>query len=187
MAEVLVTFPEGIVGSDGRTYLARACGSVMDDSRWQGWIEFEPIDGGPPLRSGRETTQPNRADTAYWGTGLTPVYLEGALERTLKPGPVPGPKSAPVSPAFDGPAPSHADGVPPINESVLNPFSVYRKGEALLRRQLSALAGWHLVNIIRAYELSTETPDQLNTRTPDELIEIIVAAVKTSEPDLVEP
>ena len=186
MAEVLVTFPEVIVGSDGRSYSARACGSPMDDARWQGWIEFEPVGGGSPLRSGRETTQPNRADTAYWATGLTTVYLEGALERTLKPGPVPVATTAPVTPAFDGPAPAHAEAVPATNEAVLNPFSVYRKGEALLRRQLSALAGWHLVNIIRAYELSAETVDELNARTPAELIEIIVASVKASEGNFVE-
>ena len=40
---------------------------------------------GAAVRSGRETTQPNRQDTAYWATGLTPVYLEGALGRALNP------------------------------------------------------------------------------------------------------
>jgi hypothetical protein len=185
MAEVLVTFPEAITGSDGQTYTARACGSPMDDSRWQGWLEFEPADGGAPLRSARETTQPNRVDTAYWATGLTPVYLEGSLERTLKPAPIPAPRTAPV-PAFDGPAPSIAQETGPLTDSVLNPFSVYRKGEALLRRQLSALAGWHLVNIIRAYDLSADSVDDLNLRTPAELIETIVAAVRNPHPDFAE-
>ena len=85
MAEVLVEFNEPVTDSEGNTYTARACGSEMVDGRWQGWIEFRPVDGGDPIRSGRETTQPNRADTLYWATGLTPVYLEGALERALKP------------------------------------------------------------------------------------------------------
>ena len=181
MAEVLVTYPDQIEGSDGRAYAVRACGSEMDDGRWQGWIEFDPVDGGEPLRSARETTQPNRVDTAYWATGLTPVYLEGSLERTLKPGPVGVAAASPVRPAFDAPAPSRAD-TAPVTESVLNPFSVYRKGEALLRRQLGALAGWHLVNIIRAHQLSDEPVDALNLRTPAELADLIVAAVKTSHP-----
>ena len=49
-------------------------------------------------------------------------------------------------PLFNGPA---ADLAPaPHNvESILNPFSVYRKGEALLRSQLGALSTWHLANI----------------------------------------
>lgn len=184
MAEVLAIYPDPIGGSDGRTYTARACGSPMDDSRWQGWLEFEPVDGGDPLRSSRETTQPNRVDTIYWATGLTAVYLEGSLERTLKPGPVPAPKHRQQTPAFDGPAPSGA-AVPPPVEGVLNPFSVYRKGEAFLRRQLAAFAGWHLVNIIRAYDLSDESADELEGRTPAELIETIVGGVKNSA-DLVE-
>jgi hypothetical protein len=57
----------------------------MPDGLWEGWIEFIPTDGGAPLRSRRETTQPNRDDAVYWATGLTPVYLEGALERALRP------------------------------------------------------------------------------------------------------
>ena len=83
MAEVLVTFSDTITG-DSVPYRARACGREMDDGRWEGWIEFEALDGSTVLRSGRETTQPNRIDTEYWATGLTPVYLEGALDRALQ-------------------------------------------------------------------------------------------------------
>ena len=36
-----------------------------------------------PVQSPRETTQPNLTDLNYWATGLTPVYLEGALARAL--------------------------------------------------------------------------------------------------------
>ncbi len=92
MAEVFMEFQAPIIGSDGMVYRARACGREAPGGTagWEGWIEFFPVDGGPPLRSRRETTQPNRADTEYWATGLTPVYLEGALERTLKPRPLLG-------------------------------------------------------------------------------------------------
>lgn len=86
MSEVLLQFAELVMDENGRRYLARACGSEMPgDTRWQGWIEFLPVDGGPTIASGRETTQPNRTDTVYWATGLTPVYLEGALQRALHP------------------------------------------------------------------------------------------------------
>jgi hypothetical protein len=37
--------------------------------------------GGPALRTGRETTQPNRDAVAYWASGLEPVYFEGAFVR----------------------------------------------------------------------------------------------------------
>jgi hypothetical protein len=65
----------------------------------------------------------------------------------------------------------------------LNPFSVYRKGEALLRSQLSALAAWHLVNIIEAYDLSDLAPSTLSLMPPEQLIELIVAAVRQAGPD----
>lgn len=82
MAEVLLTFSDRVVGKDGSSFVARAWGDERPDGLWEGWIEFTS-DAGDLLRSGRETTQPNRTDTAYWATGLTPVYLEGALTRAL--------------------------------------------------------------------------------------------------------
>lgn len=178
MAEVLLEFAEAITSEDGKNYTARACGSRMDDGRWQGWIEFIPLGEGEPVRSGRETTQPNRRDAEYWASGLTYVYLEGALHRALTPlvRPI---ASEPAPPLFDGPAPAPV--VSNGTESVLDPFSVYRKGEALLRRQLSALAGWHLVNIIRRYRLSDEDPAILNAQPPAQLVELIIDGVRQSE------
>jgi hypothetical protein len=174
MAEVLVTFNDPII-AEGVTYMARACGREMDDGRWEGWIEFEGDDGSV-VRSGRETTQPNRTDTAYWATGLTPVYLEGALDRALHPTVIAA-AAPPATPAFDGPAPAFEEG-PPRSESVLNPFSVYRKGEEHLRRQLGALAGWHLVNIIESYELSEQSSAALGRMPTQELVELIITSVR---------
>ena len=83
-----------------------------------------------------------------------------------------------ATPAFDGPAPeSMAD--PPAVESILNPFSVYRKGETLLRRQLSAFSVWHLVNIVLDYRLSDLPEAALNGMSSRDLIELIVAAVRS--------
>jgi hypothetical protein len=182
MAEVFVEFSEPVTSKDGRTFVARACGAEMDNARWQGWIEFIPVDGGAPLRSGRETTQPNRTDTAYWATGLTAVYLEGALNRALGPSPrTPLPPVAP--PLFDGPAEAGAkESVEPTRDSVLNPFSVYRNGESMLRRQLGALSGWHLVNIIEAYGLSDRRTAELEATAAPVLAELIVSAVQKRTP-----
>ena len=175
MAEVFVEFTEPVVARDGTAYIARACGREADHGMWQGWVEFLPVDGGEPIRSGRETTQPNRQDTAYWATGLTPVYLEGALERASNPLSR-GPDRPAPEPVFEEPAPDVAQ--QPAHESVLNPFSVYRKGEALLRSQLSALSGWHLVNIIIAYELSEQREPDLAVTPASVLVELIVSTVR---------
>jgi hypothetical protein len=178
VAETLLQFPRPIAAPDGTLYEARACGSAMAANMWQGWIEFVPLDGGAPIRSRRETTQPNRTDTEYWATGLTDVYLEGALRRALEP-PVSVPTPPPQPSVFAGPAPStlptSADVAP---TSILDPFSVYEKGEALLRKQLAALSAWHLVNIAREYELTELPVATLNTMAAAELIELIVAGVR---------
>jgi hypothetical protein len=182
VAEVFVEFSEPVVAKDGATYTARACGAQMDNGMWQGWLEFLPIESGAPVRSGRETTQPNRQDTEYWATGLTPIYLEGALDRAQNPlvkvpaGPAP-------EPVFPGPAADHA-AAPPAGDSVLNPFSVYRNGESMLRSQLSALSAWHLVNIVVAYDLSEQDPTDLAVTPAPVLVELIVSSVRerASEP-----
>lgn len=176
MAEVFVEFAEPVIAKNGRAFIARACGGPADFGRWQGWVEFVPMDGGEVLRSSRETTQPNREDTAYWATGLTAVYLEGALERTLNPL-TRVPATRPGEPAYDEPAPEIA-APGPANEAILNPFSVYRKGEAVLRSQLLALSAWHLVNIISAYELSDQRVADLNATPAPVLAELIIAAVR---------
>jgi hypothetical protein len=182
MAEVLVSFVEPITSRDGGIYTVRACGRSTGAGTWEGWIEFVPVDGGPPIRSGRETTQPNREDTEYWASGLTTVYLEGALERALHP--LAAADSGPDEvPAYDGPAPALADPAvapedAPVAESVLNPFSVYRKGEDVLRRQLAALSAWHLVNIILDHELSVQSRSTLAATSEPVLVELIVSQVK---------
>jgi len=177
MAETLLRYQQSVTGPDGTLYEARACGSPMPGGTWQGWIEFVPLDGGEPLRSGRETTQPNRVDTAYWATGVSPVYLEGALKRALD-----GPAEIVIEqtppPLFSGPAPGTSVTTQPGTTAVLDPFSVYEKGEALLRKQLGALSAWHLVNIVVAYELSDSGTATLSSLPAAALIDIIVSGVR---------
>jgi hypothetical protein len=84
MSEVLVDFDATIVAPDGTRWTPRACGGIADDGLWEGWIEFASTDGTAHVRTPRETEQPNRVDLAYWATGLTQVYLEGALGRALE-------------------------------------------------------------------------------------------------------
>src|SRR5882762_4993390 len=83
MVVVLLEYRRAVVTGTGRAFAARACGAPADDGtrRWHGWFEFMPGGDRAPLRTPRETTQPNRAATLYWATGITAVYLEGALRR----------------------------------------------------------------------------------------------------------
>lgn len=181
MAEVLVQFQEPI-SAEGRFYVPRVCGrAAPDGDGWEGWIEFVPDDGSAVLRSRRETRQSSRDDLLYWATGLTRVYLEGSLVRTLSPERV-VPATVAIEPAYyDGPAPE-----PPripvtvTPEAVLDPFSVYAKGEDLLRQELNALSSWHLRNIILAYGLFDVDAPELQVVTRPELAERIILAVRSS-------
>lgn len=176
MAQVFAHFADPVMSADGTPYRARACGAPMPDGLWEGWIEFVPIEGGASIRSPRETTQPNRADTVYWTGGLTHVYLEGALDRAL--GPLTRDALAPIF------APSGADAItadekrPPGDDPALDPFLAYEKGEASLRKELGALSTWHLVNIIMAYRLSDEPAAVLNRLPALMLIDLIVMDVR---------
>ena len=178
MERVLLTFATPLVASKNRTYVVRACGRQQPGGLWEGWIEFVP-DRGAAVRSGRETTQPNLPDLEYWATGLTPVYLEGALNRALA-GPTRVVPPAPVeTPAFDGPAPAWVPDSPkPVFHPVLDPFSVYAKGEDLLRQELGAMSPWHLRNIIRGYDLASHPSIDLQTLSAEELIGIIMLGVR---------
>jgi len=179
MAETLWRFARPVTGPDGRQYDARVCGGPMSAGSWEGWIEFVPLPDGEPVRSSRETTQPNRADLEYWATGLTEVYLEGALGRALRPLAVTPPAPLPP-PIFDGPAPHVVSPADETTASVLDPFSVYEKGEAVLRQQLAALSPWHIVNILVAYELSDEDAATLNRLPASTLIERVISGVERS-------
>jgi hypothetical protein len=182
MAEAFTEFEAPIVDESGREYIARACGRECPDGHWEGWLEFVPIDGGVVIRSARETTQPNRIDTEYWATGLTPIYLEGALRRALEPVEIVE-RVIDVRPVYDAPAPDR----PLVSVSaartfrarpVLNPYDVHQQGEDILRGQLAALDAPRLRDIVRGYSLTTSDTAELMRVSEAELTDMIIDAVR---------
>ena len=176
MAEVLVEFDAAFPGPGGATYAPRACARVTEEGMWEGWIEFSDLETGVVIRSTRETTQPSRDDVMYWATGLTRVYLEGALARALPADAHPVPERVMIEPAFDGPAPNIAADHPVIPHAVLDPFVVFAQGERVLRQELSALDIDHLRAIVRAHGL--EGGVAADSPVPAVLSEYIVAEVR---------
>ena len=176
MAEVLVEFDAAFPGPDGASYAPRACAREADDGRWEGWLEFSDLDSGAVIRSARETTQPTRDGVMYWATGLTRVYLEGALARALAGVRVVPSREIDVEAAFDGPAPSLIVDVPSIPRAVLDPFAVFAQGEHVLRQELSALDVDHLHAIVRAFGLQGGVAAE--SSVPNVLVEYIVASVR---------
>jgi hypothetical protein len=83
MAELLHEFSDPVRDRDGAQYVAQAWGRRVDDGRWEAWLVFLPTEQGFARRTERETTQGSLDALAYWVTGVEPVYLEGALARSL--------------------------------------------------------------------------------------------------------
>ena len=184
MAEVLVAFDTPIADESG-AYRARVIGRRADDGMWEGWLEFDPID---PLGSKAETIvgpvesrQPERDHLVYWATGLTPVYLEGALDRARRPLVV---RTRVIEePASDHPAP-RAVTVPVTprvlrREAVLDPLAVAgQSGIAVLEQELRALNRPRLLNIVADFDLNPGGED-IEWMSEAQLVRFIVVAVET--------
>jgi len=178
MAEVLVSF-DAPVRDDLGEYEARAIGRLADDGMWEGWIEFVPVDGSSEvLVTGVESTQPEREHLVYWATGLTPVFLEGALHRARRPVTV-RVKSVelPNSVAPKPRDPVVARVMPPGPEPVLDPFEIGARNLDILRQELNALNRPRLVNIIAAYELNPGG-EEISWMSDHQLVHFIVTAVE---------
>jgi hypothetical protein len=178
MAEVLATFDEAIFDSSGE-YRARAVGRQADDGMWEGWLEFIPVDGtGKAVVGGVESRQPARDHLVYWATGLTPVFLEGALDRARRPVTV---RVRTVElPASQTPAKRHvavSRVMPPEPEPVLDPFEIAARNLDQLRQELGALNRPRLLNIITAYDLN-RTNEDLSWMSDHQLAHFILVAVQ---------
>jgi hypothetical protein len=153
----------------GRTYEPRVRGRIrQSDGLWEGWLEFVSSDGGPVLRTPRETEQHSREDLLYWASGLGDAYLEGALQRALD-------HAGDEPPAVAAPAPRPAPARP---HPILDPFHVYGQGEDVLRKELLALDSARLRDIIEADGLVPDEAVELEAMSRASLADLIVAAVR---------
>jgi len=177
MAEVLMSFDQPVRDELGE-YHAHVTGRLAADGMWEGWIEFAPIDGGSDvLISGVESRQPERAHLQYWATGITPVFLEGALKRARRPVTV---RVRHVElPLSDAPKPRDpvVERVVPAPEAVLDPFSVGGRSLDVLHQELGALNRPRLLNIIAAYALNPGGED-VSWMSDRQLAQFIVTAVE---------
>ena len=178
MAEVLVSFDQPVRDQLGE-YHARAVGRLADDGMWEGWIEFAPIDGDSEvLLTGVESRQPEYAHIQYWATGLTPVFLEGALHRARQPVTVRvRPIEVPISEAPKPRDPIVPRVMHPGPEPVLDPFEIGVRSLDVLHQELGALNRPRLLNIISAFILNPGNQD-LSWMSDRQLMQFIVTAVE---------
>jgi hypothetical protein len=176
MAEVLASFSAPVTDEFG-SYYPRAVGRLAPDNMWEGWIEFVPVDGrSDVLVTPVESRQPERQHLLYWATGLSQVYMEGALRRARNPLTV----RVPVidEPISDQPAARRVvvERVVPKPEPVLDPFEIGSRNIDILRQELTAINRPRLLNIIEAFDLARDV--DVTRLTDAELIGFIVSAVE---------
>ncbi|MGH9349035.1 MAG: hypothetical protein ACRD26_17395 [Vicinamibacterales bacterium] len=179
MAEVLLALDFPATDESG-TYRPRVVGRRAEDGMWEGWLEFQPVDGVRETLVGPvESRQPEREHLAYWATGLTPVYVEGALRRARRPLTI---RTRIVEePVSDAPAPR------PVvmstqrgfrREAVLDPFEVARQsGLELLAQELRALNRPRLLNIVAEFDLNPGG-EHIAWMSDAQLVRFIVVAVE---------
>jgi len=72
-----------LVTSAAGSYRARVYGMQQADGMWAGYIVFFAPGGWRAISTDRQTTQSTLAALSYWASGLTRLYLHGALDRAL--------------------------------------------------------------------------------------------------------
>jgi len=84
MPELIHKFKNHVESENGIRYSVVVYGERRTDGNWEGWLEFRPENALVGIRTGRETTQPDRSALAYWASGLEPIYVEGAFDRAMR-------------------------------------------------------------------------------------------------------
>ena len=74
------------VSDDRGVFHARVMGREAVDHRWEAWLEFVSISepGSAKYVTPTETHQQDRAAVELWASGITRVYVEGALARAVR-------------------------------------------------------------------------------------------------------
>ena len=182
MSETLLTYTDPVRDEQG-TYIVRAVGRQASDRMWEGWLEFLPASGnGDVIVSGVESRQPEHEHLVYWATGLTPVYLEGALHRARTP--ITVRVRAEGKPVSEAPAPRVIRQTRPVYpgpEPVLDPFEIGSRNLDLLRQELTALNRPRLLNIIDAHDLNPGN-ENIDWMSAAQLVHFIVVAVDMQLP-----
>jgi len=136
----------------GDTYLVFVQGRSRPRDTWEGWLVFERQRDARRFNTGTETTQPDAQAVLYWASGLTDVYLEGALDRALAVDIAPRSISeAPPLVGYGVDAVERSRRLTQVERHVLALFQNIRMTRLLTERVLDQLPYAH-ADIVRALE-----------------------------------
>jgi len=145
-------FERPITDASRDTYLIFVQGRSRPHDTWEGWLVFERQRDARRFSTPIETTQPDAQAVLYWASGLTDVYLEGALERALSVSIAPRSMAeAPPLVGYGVDAVEHSRRLTLIERHVLALFQNDRQTRLLTERVLDQLPYAH-ADTVRALE-----------------------------------
>lgn len=158
MDQLLQQFERPVVDHDGETYSAYAYGHSRPGDTWQGWLVFERLRDGRRFTTEIETTQSNADSVSYWATGLSETYLEGALDRALRPQHADARAIATPPPLVDAQSDSavREERLVNLERDILAFFAMRRAKKLPTRELFDALPHAH-ADVIRALEEMEKT------------------------------
>jgi hypothetical protein len=170
MSELIADLPYRITDTDGEEFYVSVAGELRSDGRWDGWLEYVPLDESEPLLTPTETTQSTRAALAHWADVLSDTYVQGAFDRAARATPDPMmrrivarqiPRVVPTDPVTDLP----------------DPFQLLETGRATMRSTLSALPRPMLLAMIAEFGLNP-AGKSLSWLRDHQLVTFIITAVE---------
>jgi hypothetical protein len=170
MSELIADLPYRITDTSGEEFYVSVAGEPRLDGRWEGWLEYVPLDESEPLLTPVETTQSTRAALVHWAEALTDTYVQGAFERAVEATPDimagrvvarPIPHVVPTVPVTDLP----------------DPFQLFEGDRATMRARLSALPRPMLLEMIATFGLNP-AGKSLSWLRDHQLVTFIVTAVE---------
>jgi hypothetical protein len=169
MSELIADLPYGITNTNGDEFYVSVAGEPRVDGRWDGWLEYVPLDDSEPLLTPTETTQATRAALAYWAEALTRTYVQGAFDRAVRA--TPDITMRGVDRAIPG-----VVATTPVTE-LPDPFQLFATGAATMRARLSTLPRSALLDVVAEFGLNP-AGKSLSWLTDHQLVTFIVTAVE---------
>ena len=137
MSELIADLPYRLVDPRGEEYDVSVAGEPRTDGRWEGWLEYVPVDDSAPLITPTETTQATRSALVHWGETLAETYVQGAFARAA------AAEGAPSGSRVVARRIVANDMATVITDALPDPFLLFDSGRTAMRAQLTALPRSH--------------------------------------------
>lgn len=80
--ELIQQYSDLVKNGDGSDYTVQSWARKKSDGKWEGWLEFHPLEDTQPVKKTPPvTSKPGRREVTQWAAALGHSYLEEAFGR----------------------------------------------------------------------------------------------------------